>query len=152
MPKGNLNTAFVNKYSLLTWRSSLGRSSYLQRRYMLIKVKENMLTEHFLILKILGILIAIAYTIFRFQVILEIISGFKKWKKDKNNKYDRDLKNKIGDYLSEYNLNEVAENDNTIDHMFVKPPVLHLLKLVELESSFTIYFSDKGGNISDIKN
>jgi hypothetical protein len=119
---------------------------------MLIKVKENMLTEHFLILKILGILIAIAYTIFRFQVILEIISGFKKWKKDKNNKYDRDLKNKIGDYLSEYNLNEVAENDNTIDHMFVKPPVLHLLKLVELESSFTIYFSDKGGNISDIKN
>ena len=42
MPKGKLSTAYKNKYSLLTWLLLSGRTSYLQRRYMLYKKHDNL--------------------------------------------------------------------------------------------------------------
>ncbi|MBK7103715.1 MAG: hypothetical protein IPH62_00310 [Ignavibacteriae bacterium] len=109
-----------------------------------------MLTEHYFILKILAVLIAIAYIIFRFQVVMEMISGFKKWKQEKRIKQNIDLKNKVSEYSSRYKLNDVDENIQFMNQTFVKPIKLELLKIIELPNKYSIYFSNIGGMATNI--
>jgi len=110
-----------------------------------------MSTEFSLILKILGILIAVSYTIFKFRVLSEIISGFNNWKNNKRNKKDIELRNKVDKYLANYNLNKVDENIKQNSYNLINPINFHILRIIISNNRYAIYFSNLGGTASNIE-
>ncbi|MFZ1517263.1 MAG: hypothetical protein WAU11_00720 [Ignavibacteriaceae bacterium] len=98
--------------------------------------------ETYTFVKYFGILIAVVYLIYRFQLIMTVIDGFKKWRTGKD-KFDVD-KNKY--------LKMQAELDNIVASGEVaklnKSTVkFELLKIISSENQHTIYFSVDGGSI-----
>lgn len=88
------------------------------------------------------ILIAVAHTIFRSQLIKSIVNGFKKRGKEKN-KYDADelRQQRLEDQLNNILTDEKMLNLN--DASFK----IELLKIVNLSDHYTVYFFVDGGTI-----
>jgi len=98
--------------------------------------------ESYTFVKFFGILIAVVFLIYRFQLIMTVIDGFKKWRSGKD-KFDAD-KNKY--------LKMQAELDNIVASGEVaklnKSAVkFELLKIISSENQHTVYFSVDGGSI-----
>ncbi|MCB0732347.1 MAG: hypothetical protein KDC88_15085 [Ignavibacteriae bacterium] len=107
-----------------------------------------MFDNPYLFIKIVVILTGLAFLIFRFQLLNEIISGYRKWKKKKN---EIELNSKVEDYISEYKSNKIQNDNEAFIQNFAKPINLHLLRVVESDGNSIIYFSNTGGNVYNVK-
>ncbi|MFN3693662.1 MAG: hypothetical protein ACK4UV_01540 [Ignavibacterium sp.] len=87
-------------------------------------------------------LIAIAFLIYRFQVIMTIIDGFKDWISRKD-KYDKQ-KRKSLELQTELDKTIANKEISKLDNSAVK---LELLKIVKSENQYAVYFLVDGGPI-----
>lgn len=98
--------------------------------------------EEYTFIKYFGILIAVVYLIYRFQLFITIIDSFKKWRTGKD-KFDED-KNKYLKMQAELD-NIIASKD--IEKLNKSAVKFELLKILSSENKYTVYFSVEGGSI-----
>lgn len=93
-------------------------------------------------LKFFGILIAVVFLIYRFQLFITIIEGFKKWRTGKD-KYEADkleyqkLQTQLDEIVNESEMSQLNKSTIKID----------LLKIVNSEEQYSVYFSINGGSV-----
>lgn len=104
-----------------------------------------MILAKIITLSLLNKLIAFVLVVF----ILTIVIKF--WNDRKKKKLDSELSSKVDSYLQQHNFNALAENEEDENLKIVGHPKLHILKIVGSNDRVSIYFSNNGSNIYDIK-
>ncbi len=105
-----------------------------------------MLGNPYIIVKIILVLAATAFIIYRLQVFAAISSFFMHT--DKN---DMGLKMRVNSYIAQHETNKVEAEISGIKDNIDEQFSIHLLRMIERESEFVLYFFNSGGNATNLK-